>query len=78
MTVAYGGLLFVWLLDMGLLLDSVGETGWGPTPQEGVAHNGCHAMLVGGSHLTKIVMWYPQGFASCILETKANRESYII
>lgn len=56
MAVPHGGLLFVWLLDMDLLMDSVGETGWGFTPQGGAAHNGCHAMLVGGSHLTKIMM----------------------
>ena len=36
--------------------DSVGETGWGFTPKGGAAHNGCHSMLLGGSHLTKIVM----------------------
>ena len=59
-------------------MDSVGETGWGSTPQGGAAHNGCHAMLIGRSHLTKIVMQYPQGFALCILKTKANMESYII
>ena len=63
---------------MDLLTDSVGETGWEPTPQGGAAHNGCHAMLIGGSHLTKIECSIPQGFASYILETKANRELYII
>lgn len=40
----------------GSPMDSVGETGRGPTPQGGAARNGCHAMLVGGSHLTKIMM----------------------
>jgi hypothetical protein len=40
----------------GSPMDSVDETGWEPTPQGGATHNGCHAMLVGGSHLTKIMM----------------------
>ena len=41
-------------------MDSVGETGWGFTPQGGAAHNSCYATLKGGSHLTKIVCSIPK------------------
>ena len=55
MAVPSEGLYFL-VIRYGSPMDSVGETGWGLTPLGGAAHNGCHAMLVGGSHLTKIMM----------------------